>query len=100
MLEIIIDLNFYEYLINIEDYLTLIQVSRFLYLYYNNDYIYRYFLEKKFSTLFTDTASLIIISYKDCFIRIKIFETILKKNGYELWDENIYYLFWKNKYYK
>ncbi len=25
---------------------------------------------------------------------------IMKDNGYELWDENIYYLFWKGKYYK
>jgi len=24
----------------------------------------------------------------------------MKDNGYELWDKNIYYLFWKGKYYK
>ena len=62
--------------------------------------IYKYYLERKFSKLFTETASLIIISYRDCFIRINIFENIMKDNGYELWDENIYYLFWKGKYYK
>ncbi len=62
--------------------------------------IYKYYLERKFSKLFTETASLIIISYRDCYIRINIFENIMKGNGFELWDENIYYLFWKGKYYK
>lgn len=100
MLELIIDLNYYEYLKDLYEYLNLIKTSKFLYLNYNKDYIYKFFLEKKFSSLFTKTANQIIISYKDCYIRIIIFENILKKNGYELWDENIYYLFWKNKYYK
>ena len=41
---------------------------------------YKYYLERKFSKLFTETASLIVISYRDCFIRINIFENIMKDN--------------------
>ena len=73
------------------DYINLISINKLSYKNYNYDTIYKYYLERKFSKLFTETASLIVISYRDCFIRINIFENIMKDNGY---------LFWKGKYYK
>lgn len=82
------------------NYINLISINKLSYKNYNYHTIYKYYLERKFSKLFTETASLIVISYRDCLIRINIFENIMKDNGYELWDENIYYLFWKGKYYK
>jgi len=100
LIDYVIQLNFYNYLHSLKDYINLISINKLSYKNYNYDTIYKYYLERKFSKLFTETASLIVISYRDCFIRINIFENIMKDNGYELWDENIYYLFWKGKYYK
>ena len=45
-----------------------------------------------FNKIIFNKYKLIIISYRYCFINIYIFENIMKDNGYELWDENIYYL--------
>ena len=73
------------------DYINLISINKLSYKNYNYDTIYKYYLERKISKLFTETTSLIVISYRDCFIRINIFENIMKDNGY---------LFWKGKYYK
>lgn len=100
LIDYVIQLNFYNYLYNLKDYINLILINKLSYKNYNYDIIYKYYLERKFSKFFTESASLIVISYRDCFIRINIFENIMKDNGYELWDENIYYLFWKGKYYK
>ena len=100
LIDYIIQLNFYTYIDSIKDYINFISINKNIYENYNYDIVYKCYLERKFSKLFTETASLIIISYKDCCIRIKYFENMLKESGYQLWDENIYYLFWKCKYYK
>lgn len=57
---------------------------------YKNDNIFKHYLVTKFSNKFINISKYIIISYHD-------FEKRLKKYGYELWDESIYYVFWKSK---
>lgn len=98
-MDYILQLNFYNYL-NYFDYTNLLSCCKNYY--YNNCYncddIYKIFLIKKFSYNFVDIVRPIIISYYDCFLRIVIFENRFKKMGYELWKEDIYYLFWKCKY--
>lgn len=98
-MDYIIELNFYNYL-NYFDYTNLLCVCK---KYYNNillnhDNIYKEYLVKKFSVNFVEIVYPIIISYYDCFKRIVNFENTIQKMGYELWEEDIYYLFWKVKY--
>ena len=57
--------------------------------------IYKYYLENKFSKDFINISKLFIISYYDCFIQIINFEK--KMNESELWQEKLYYSFWKYK---
>jgi hypothetical protein len=64
---------------------------------YKNDNIFKHYLVTKFSNKFINISKYIIISYYDCYVRIHDFEKCLKKYGYELWDESIYYVFWKSK---
>ena len=95
-MDIIIQFNFNEYL-NYYDYTKLLLTCREFYYnkYYNSDIIYKKYLENKFSKEFVIKAKPIIISYYDCFLRIINFEKyIISLNG-ELWDEKIYYAFWK-----
>jgi hypothetical protein len=95
-MDIIIQLNFYEYL-DYFDYTNLLITSKNFYYNKNfkNDNIYKKYLENKFSKQFVIKAKPIIISYYDCFLRIINFEKILLSYDYELWDEQIYYAFWK-----
>ena len=98
-MDYILQLNFYNYL-NYFDYTNLLCCSKNYYYnkYYNCDNIYREYLIKKFSNNFVEIVKPIIICYYDCFLRIIIFENTISKMGYELWNEDIYYLFWKCKY--
>ena len=57
--------------------------------------LYKILLIKKFSSNFINNAKSIIISWKDCYNRIKKFEKILNNNNYKLWNENDYIGFWK-----
>tara|TARA_B110001450_G_scaffold221352_1_gene217341 strand:- start:19371 stop:19673 length:303 start_codon:yes stop_codon:yes gene_type:complete len=96
-MDVLIQLNFYTYL-KLNDYINLLLTNKIYYNNYNNDSIYKYYLKRKFSENFIEKAKPIIISYYDCFHRISIFENIVIKEGFELWEEDIYYLFWKVKY--
>ena len=95
----IIVLNFYNYC-NYINYTNLLLTCK--YYYYdkniiNNDNIYKYYLIKKFSINFANISRSFIISYYDCFLRIVNFEKIINNLGYETWEEDIYYLFWKQQ---
>jgi len=97
-MDYIIQYNYFNYM-NYADYLHLLLTKKGFYYNknYNNDLIYKHYLINKFSDKFASLAKPIIISYYDCFARLIQFERELKKYGYELWSENIYYAFWKAK---
>ena len=97
-MDYIIQLNYYNYL-NYNDYIKLLLTTKKYYfnMDYNNDLIYKYYLSKKFSDRFIKIALPIIYSYYDCFLRIVEFEKTLLKYGYPLWDENVYFAYWKNR---
>ena len=101
MLDIIIQFNFYNYL-HYNDYFNLLNTCKYYYNYYykleDEEIFFNYILTSRFSNKFTIIVKPIIISYKDCFNRICKFEKILKNLGHELWEEDIYYLFWNIKY--
>lgn len=97
-MDYIIQLNFYNYL-DYKDYRNLLQTNKKYYYNsnYNNDLIYKYYLLNKFSDKFIEMAKSIIISYYDCLVRIETFENTLKNLGYELWKEDVYFMYWKAK---
>jgi|TARA_B110000967_G_C18869653_1_gene554675 hypothetical protein len=94
----IIQLNYYNYL-PYNDYINLLLTNRKYYYSndYNHDYIYRYYVIKKFTNKFAEDALSIIYSYYDFLLRIVIFENCLLKVGYPLWEEDLYYAYWKAK---
>jgi hypothetical protein len=94
----IIQLNYYNYL-PYNDYINLLKTSKKYYYSndYNHDYIYRYYIIKKFSNKFLEDALPIIYSYYNFLSRIVIFENSLLKVGYPLWEEDLYYAYWKAK---
>jgi hypothetical protein len=102
----LIILNFFYFLTE-NDYVNLLMTCKYYYNDYvciNRDNIYKYYLRNKFSKKFENVARPIIISYRDCFARIKILEDKInylnKYNSsyeYKYWDEDAYYLFWKFK---
>ena len=94
----IIQFNYYNYL-PYYDYINLLMTSKKFYYSndYNHDYIYRYYVIKKFSNKFADKALPIIYSYYDFLLRIVNFENSLLKVGYPLWEEDLYYAYWKSK---
>lgn len=96
MNDLFIYLNFYEY-INDIDYINLLRTSK---QYYNllDDNMYRAILYNKFSEKFINKAKSIIISWKDCYLRVKDFEVSVTKYSYDLWKEDEYIAFWKIKY--
>ena len=100
-MDYIISLNFYNYL-HYNDYINLLKASKLYYTYYykllNKECFYKQLLIVRFSEMFTKTVKPIIISYQDCFYRVQRFESILKKLGHELWEEDVYYLFWNIKF--
>lgn len=100
-MDYIFNLNFYNYL-HYNDYINLLKVTNYYYTYYykllNKECFYQQLLSVRFSNKFTTIVKPIIISYQDCFYRVKRFEYILKEMGYNLWEEDIYYLFWNIKY--
>ena len=98
-MDYVIQLNYYNY-INYIDYNRLLQTNKNYYnnTTYNNDNVYKFYLSNKFSEKFVNKARSIIISYYDCFIRIIRFENKLINMGLDIWNEDIYYLFWELKY--
>lgn len=95
----IIILNFYNYC-NYKNYTNLLLTCK--YYYYdkntiNNDNIYKYYLINKFSIDFVNISKSFIISYYDSFLRIVNFEKTINDLGYKNWEEDIYYLFWKQQ---
>tara|TARA_B100001741_G_C16180719_1_gene426739 strand:- start:170 stop:511 length:342 start_codon:yes stop_codon:yes gene_type:complete len=97
-MEYIIQLNYYNYL-DYNDYIKLLETTKRFYYNkdYNHDLIYKYYVINKFSKEFVEELSSFIFSYYDCLLRIVIFENTLKKLGYEIWKENLYYAYWKAK---
>ena len=95
-MDVLIQLNFYTYL-QYYDYINLLLTNKNFFYTFNWDSIYKYYLEQKFSKNFCMQAKPIINSYYDCFKRIIVFEKWIKKLGYQLWEEDIYYIFWKTK---
>ena len=98
-MDYLIQLNFYNYLDYFNYTRLLLTCKNF---YKNNinhhDNIYKHYLKKKISNNFIKFVKPIIISYYDCFLRIVNFEKTISKMGYKLWEEDVYYLFWKCKY--
>jgi len=95
-MNIITQINFYNY-VNDEDYINLLSTNKEYYKLLNDD-SYRLILKKKFSKKFVDKAKQIIISWKDCYFRIKRFEDLIVKYSCDLWCEDDYFAFWKFKY--
>ena len=100
-MDYIFNLNYYNYL-HYNDYLNLIKTSKYYYTYYykllNKENFYKQLLIARFSEKFTKIVKPIIVSYQDCFYRVYKFEYILKNIGHELWEEDVYYLFWNIKF--
>ena len=63
-----------------------------------DDNTYKLILYSKFSKKFVDKAKQIIISWKDCYRRIKRFEDLIVKYSCDLWCEEEFFAFWKFKY--
>ena len=98
MIDNIISLNFYNYLKE-DDYLSLFKTRKEFYSLLD-DNIYRILLINKFSTDFVKDVRPIIISWKDCYTRIKIFENTLDKMDCPRWnycDYNVYWNYIKKK---
>ena len=97
-MDYVIQLNYYNYL-DYRDYIHLLSTNKEYYYSprYNNDLIYKFYLVNKFSEKFVYVVNPIIISYYDCLVRIINFENWVKQIGYDVWDEDIYYIFWKAK---
>ena len=84
-MDYLLQLNYYNYLMY-NDYINLIMTKKEFYknIEINNDFIYRYYLYKKFTEEFIKTTLFNVVSYKDSFIKIIIFENVLNKYGYEI----------------
>ena len=97
-METLIQLNFYNYLCY-KDYINLLTTTKNFYYNedYNDDNIYKYYIINKFSNKFAEDALPIIYSYYQFLLRIVLFEKTLAKLGYPLWDEDLYYAYWKSK---
>lgn len=96
-MDIIIQIDFYNY-VNDEDYINLISINKEYYNLLLDDNTYKLILCSKFSKNFVDKAKQIIISWKDCYKRIKRFENLIVKYSCDLWCEEEYFAFWKLKY--
>ena len=94
-MDIIFTLNFYNYLN--DNYINLLCINKHYYKLLD-DNIYKLILSKKFSNNFIDKVKLIIITWKDCYIRIKKFEYLTLKYSYNIWSEEDYFCYWKCKY--
>lgn len=94
----IIQLNYYNYL-HYNDYINLLKTSKKYYynIDYNHDNIYKYYVIRKFSYKFAEDALPIIYSYYNFLLKIVMFENSLLKMGYPLWEEDLYYAYWKAK---
>lgn len=88
----IISLNFYNYLKD-DDYFSLFKTRKEFYSLLD-DNIYRILLINKFSTDFVKDVRPIIISWKDCYTRIKIFENTLDKMDCPRWNHYDYNVYW------
>ena len=96
-MDIIIQVDFYNY-INDEDYINLLSTNKEYNKLLLDDNTYKLILYSKFSKNFVDKAKQIIISWKDCYKKIKRFEHLSIKYSYDLWLEEEYFAFWKFKY--
>ena len=96
-MDIIIQLNLYEYL-DIQSYINLLRTSNYNYINYNYDVIYKYYLEQIFSENFIFNIKLIMINYRDSIKRIYNFNNLCNCYNFPKWDENTYYQFWKHRY--
>lgn len=96
MNDLFIYLNFYEF-INDIDYINLLCTSKEYYKLLDEN-MYKAILYNKFSEKFINKAKTIILSWKDCYLRIKDFEFSVRKYSYDLWKEDEYIAFWKIKY--
>lgn len=92
-MDIIVSLNFYNYLSDV-DYINLLITCKDYFCLINDD-LYRNIIQSKFSKKFTINAKSIIINWKDCYNRIKRFEYLTSKYNVDLWCENDYYAYWK-----
>ena len=92
MVDKIISLNLYNYLKD-DDYLSLFKTRKEFYSLLD-DNIYRILLINKFSVDFVKDVRPIIISWKDCYTRIKIFENTLDKMDCPQWNHYDYNVYW------
>ena len=97
MIDIITQIDFYNY-VNDEDYIKLLSTNKEYYNLLSDDNIFKLILCSKFSKKFVNEAKQIIITWRDCYIRIKRFEYLIIKYSSNLWSEEQYILFWKFKY--
>ena len=97
MMDIITQVDFYNY-VSDEDYINLLSTNKDYHKLLLDDNTYRLILYSKFSKNFVDKAKQIIISWKDCYKRIKRYEDLIVKYSCDLWCEEEYFAFWKFKY--
>jgi len=96
-MNIITQVDFYNY-VNDEYYINLLSINKEYHKLLLDDNTYRLILYSKFSKNFVDNAKQIIISWKDCYKRIKRFEDSVVKYSCDLWCEEEYIAFWKFQY--
>lgn len=84
-MDYLLQLNYYNCLMY-NDYINLIMTKKEYYkdIQINNDFVYKYYLNKKFTEEFIKTTLSNIVTYKDSFINIIVFENVLNKYGYEI----------------
>lgn len=95
-MNIITQVDFYNY-VNDKDYINLLSTNNEYHKILLDDNTYKLILYSKFSKEFVDKAKHIIISWKDCYIRIKRFENLTIKYSCDLWLEEEYFAYWKLK---
>jgi hypothetical protein len=97
MMDIITHIDFYNY-VNDKDYINILCTNKEYNKLLLDDNTYRLILYSKFSKKFVNEAKKIIISWKDCYFKIKRFEYLTIKYSANLLYEEEYFSFWKFKY--
>lgn len=97
-MDYIIQLNYYNYLTYYE-YINLLLTCKCYYYnkVFNSDLVYKYYVKNKFTNEFFINSLGDILSFRDFFCRITIFENVLKKYGYEIYDYESFYVYKKQQ---
>lgn len=94
-IEYIVNLDFYKYFED-NDYINLLCVNKSLYKKLDK-YIYYNLLIKNYNENFINTISVISISWKECYNKMKKIEHLSLNYSIDIWYDNEYLEFWKNR---